>query len=157
MTSSNGNNFRVTGPLRWVFTGHRWIPRTNASDAELWCYLWSVAGQFLEQTLETPDLRRQRAQNDVTGTYQQWKHLTLKTDHWHNTNFVVAGDITGCQSDNLWWHHWRRLRYHDNSLFSVNAKRQTTNMSRAFVGNKIVDHSDVVGASSTPTISSFST
>ena len=22
------------------FTGHRWIPRTKASDAELWCFLW---------------------------------------------------------------------------------------------------------------------
>ena len=26
MTSSNGNIFRVTGPLCWEFTGHRWIP-----------------------------------------------------------------------------------------------------------------------------------
>ena len=40
MTSSNGNIFRVTGPLRGEFTGHRWIPRTKASDAELWCFLW---------------------------------------------------------------------------------------------------------------------
>ena len=37
MTSSNGNIFRVTGPLRGKFTGHRWIPHTKASDAELWC------------------------------------------------------------------------------------------------------------------------
>ena len=34
-TSSNGNIFRVTGPLCVEFTGHRWIPRTKASDAEL--------------------------------------------------------------------------------------------------------------------------
>ena len=26
MTSSNENIFRVTGPLRREFTGHRWIP-----------------------------------------------------------------------------------------------------------------------------------
>ena len=31
MTSSNGNIFRVTGL--------RWIPRTKASDADLWCFL----------------------------------------------------------------------------------------------------------------------
>ena len=37
-TSSNGNIFRVTGPLCGEFTGHRWIPRTKASDAELWCF-----------------------------------------------------------------------------------------------------------------------
>ena len=40
MTSSNGNIFRVTGHLYGEFTGPRWIPRTKASDAELWCFLW---------------------------------------------------------------------------------------------------------------------
>ena len=39
MTSSNGNIFRVTGHLCGEFTGLRWIPRTKASDAELWCFL----------------------------------------------------------------------------------------------------------------------
>ena len=42
MTSSNGSNFRVTGPLCGEFTGLRWNPRTKASDAELWCFLWSA-------------------------------------------------------------------------------------------------------------------
>ena len=35
VTSSNGNIFRITGPLWVEFTGHRWIPPTKASDAEL--------------------------------------------------------------------------------------------------------------------------
>ena len=39
MTSSNGNIFRVTGHLCGEFPGPRWIPRTKASDAELWCFL----------------------------------------------------------------------------------------------------------------------
>ena len=39
MTSSNGNIFRVTGPLCGEFTGDRWIPLTMASDAELWYFL----------------------------------------------------------------------------------------------------------------------
>ena len=34
-TSSNGNIFRVTGPLCGEFTGHRWIPLTKANDVEL--------------------------------------------------------------------------------------------------------------------------
>ena len=38
MTSSTWNIFRVTGPLCGEFTGHRWIPRTKASDAEL-CFV----------------------------------------------------------------------------------------------------------------------
>ena len=39
MTSSNGNIFRITGHLCGAFTGDRWISRTKASDAELWCFL----------------------------------------------------------------------------------------------------------------------
>ena len=54
MTSSNGNIFRVTGPLLGESTGHRWIPITKASDAELWCFSWSV----LEQTLSKQSRRR---------------------------------------------------------------------------------------------------
>ena len=42
MTSSNGNIFHVTGPFWGEFTGHRRIPLTKASDAELWCFLWSA-------------------------------------------------------------------------------------------------------------------
>ena len=42
MMSSNGSIFRVTGPLCGEFTGPRWIPLTKASDAVLWCFLWSA-------------------------------------------------------------------------------------------------------------------
>ena len=42
MTSSNAKHF----PRYWQFVQgiHRsqWIPRTRASDAELWCFLWSA-------------------------------------------------------------------------------------------------------------------
>ena len=54
MTSSNGHIFRVTGPLWGEFTDHRWIPLTEASDAELWRFLWSAPEQTIEQTVETP-------------------------------------------------------------------------------------------------------
>ena len=43
MTSSNRNFFHVTGHLCGEFTGPRWIPRTNANDAALWCFLWSAS------------------------------------------------------------------------------------------------------------------
>ena len=43
MTSSNGNIFRVTGHLCGEFTRDQWIPRTKASDTELWCFLWSAS------------------------------------------------------------------------------------------------------------------
>ena len=51
MTSSNGNIFRVTDHLCGEFTGLRWIPRTKASDAELWCFLWSVSKSTVEKTI----------------------------------------------------------------------------------------------------------
>ena len=35
-------HFRVAGPLCGEFTGRRWTPLTKASDAELWCFLWSA-------------------------------------------------------------------------------------------------------------------
>ena len=54
MTSSNGNIFRVAGPLWGEFTCHRWIPLTRASDAELWWFLWSAPGQTAQQIIETP-------------------------------------------------------------------------------------------------------
>ena len=43
MTFTNGNIFRDTGHLCGEFIGHRWIPHTKASDAELWCFLWPVS------------------------------------------------------------------------------------------------------------------
>ena len=43
MTSSNEN----------IFRDYRWIPFTKASDADLWCFLWSAAKQTVEQTFET--------------------------------------------------------------------------------------------------------
>ena len=36
--------FRVTGHLCGEFTGHRWIPRTKASGAELWFTYCSAPG-----------------------------------------------------------------------------------------------------------------
>ena len=40
------------------FAGHQWKSLTKASDAELWCFLWSAP--------DAGDLRRHRAQYDVT-------------------------------------------------------------------------------------------
>ena len=67
MTSSNGNIFRVTGPLCGEFTGDRWIPLTKASDAELWCFTlicdWTHGWV---NNWGAGDLRRHCAHYDVT-------------------------------------------------------------------------------------------
>ena len=54
MTSSNGNIFRVTGPLLREFTVHRSISPTKDGDAGLWCFLWYAPEQTAKQTIETP-------------------------------------------------------------------------------------------------------
>ena len=45
----------------FVWECHRWIPLTKASDAELWCFLWSSSKQSW-----AGDLKRSRAHYDVT-------------------------------------------------------------------------------------------
>ena len=54
MMSSNGSNFRVTGPLSGKFTGHQLIPLKTASDAELWYFLSFAPEQTVVQTIGTP-------------------------------------------------------------------------------------------------------
>ena len=53
MTSPDGNIFHVTGLLCVEFTGHRWIPRTKASDAELWYFLSFAPEPTVEPTMDT--------------------------------------------------------------------------------------------------------
>ena len=66
MTTSNGNIFRVTGYLCGEFTGHRWIPLTNASGPERRCFIWSVPWiNGWVNTREVGDLRRHHAHHDV--------------------------------------------------------------------------------------------
>ena len=75
MTSWNGNIFRVTGPLCAEFADHRWIPLTKASDAELWCFLWSGLNEWLSKQLrrwwfETPSRSLWRHCNVTKWTTQ---------------------------------------------------------------------------------------
>ena len=91
MTSSNGNIFRVTGPLCGEFTGHRWIPLTKASDAELWCFLWSTPRiNVSANNRETGDLRRHRSYYDVIvmsdHCFVPVQHRTIT---WTNANIQL--------------------------------------------------------------------
>ena len=66
MTSSNWNTFRATGHLCGEFAGYRWIPRTKASDAELWFFLICAWINGWVNIGGTGDLKRHRANYDVT-------------------------------------------------------------------------------------------
>ena len=78
MTSSNGNIFRVTGPLCGEFTAHRWIPITKASDAEIW--MLSLICTWINGWVsygEAGDLRRRRAHYDVIFTISHHKETVV--------------------------------------------------------------------------------
>ena len=70
-TSSNGDNFRVTGPLCGEFTGDRWIPLTKQrpvtrsfefSSICAWINVWV-------NNREAGDLKRHRTHYDITVMY----------------------------------------------------------------------------------------
>ena len=66
MTSSKRIIFRVTGPLCGEFTGHRWIPITKASEAELWWFplICAWINRWVNNR-EVGDFGRHRAHYDV--------------------------------------------------------------------------------------------
>ena len=83
MTAPNGNIYRVTGPLCGEFSGHRWIPLTKNSDAELWYF--------------------RRAHYDVTVmddkvTNQMWSLwwllVTSRHCHWYLCDAFLLGMAT---------------------------------------------------------------
>ena len=90
MTSSNGNIFRVTGPLCKEFTGHRWIPHTKASDAELWCFLWSAWINAWVNNREAGGLRRHPAHYDV---------IVMDPHVWHKAVLSTSGITRSGWSD----------------------------------------------------------
>ena len=123
MTSSNGNIFHVTGPLWGEFTGHRWIPLTKASDAELWCFPWSAPEQTVQQTIEMPvnwDTTTLIMKSLLCITFSSkflWSVMTLKAHLLisHSTVIVVSYElyyvIIPCSTKlkGVYWYHLVRL------------------------------------------------
>ena len=90
MTSSNGNSFRVTGPLCGELTGDRWILRTKASDAELWCFLRSAPWtNGWVNNREAGDLRRHRANYDGIVMYLHRDVQVPRNSCWKNIVFLI--------------------------------------------------------------------
>ena len=143
MTPSNGNIFRVPGPLCGEFTGHRWIPHTKASDAELRCFLWSASWiNDLVNNREAGDLRRNRGHYDVTVMVTvSWRHVLIVADCSGDTNCVtcaaagvcikcapgfeaIGGNCTG----DVWkFSKQRIINFKMVYLFQISAQRRKTN------------------------------
>ena len=67
MTPSNWNILRIAGSLCGQFIGHRWIPLTKASDAELW--------GFLDLRLNKRNKQSRRRWFDAPSRSLWYKHI----------------------------------------------------------------------------------
>ena len=95
MTSLNRNIFRGTGPLWGESNGHRWIPATEASVAELWCFLWYAPVQTRRMWSETPYRSSWRHCNAFCTMMHLRPHsYRMLVSHldfcWHGTCFLMA-------------------------------------------------------------------
>ena len=66
MTLSNGNIFRITGPLCGEFTGHRWIPHKRPVTRSFDVFFNLRLNNGWANIREAGDLRRHRVHYDVT-------------------------------------------------------------------------------------------
>ena len=108
MTSSNGNIFRVTGPLCGGLTGQRWITLTKAGDAELWCFFdLRLNKRLSKQSRGWLFCRRHCAHYDVVVVLK-WnvertpsQCLLINAYVTHGDNYRRTSDIRRTKSQNL--------------------------------------------------------
>ena len=103
-------HFRVTGHLCGEFTGHRWIPRTKASEAELWWFLLNkrLSKQWWGWWLETPSRPLWRHCNNE-------QYAICKTAHADLNVAVTSRECYGVSNH-------RQLDCLSNSLYRLTSK-----------------------------------
>ena len=121
------NIFCVTGLLWGEFTGHRWIPLTKASDAELLCFLWSapdqtVSKQSRRRWFETWSRPLWSHCNGPASPVLTWGCFYIK--HWKKLELLCCKSCRQCRrhrlcNDSLVYHQWRQRWHHGNSSFGV--------------------------------------
>ena len=83
MTSSNGNIFRVTGPLWEESTDHRWIPLTKPVTRSF--------DVFFDLRLNKRLIKQSRRRWFETPSRLLWRHRNVISTsiiidiHWHDT------------------------------------------------------------------------
>ena len=75
-TASNGNIFHVTGHLYGEFTVHRWIPRTKASDVDV----------FFDLRLNKLLSKQSWGWGFETPSRPLWRHCNVCTERSCSTN-----------------------------------------------------------------------
>ena len=102
LTSSNGNIFRVTGHLCGEFTGHRWIPHTKASDAELSFFF---------------DLRLNKQLSKQSCSW--WFEMPSRA-LWHHCNAMLSFGWSFCR-----WLHQQWLKFSSGAASEENFLKMT--------------------------------
>ena len=119
MTSSNGNIFRVTGPLEGKSTGHRCILLTKGTGAKLWCFPWSAPEQTVQaNTGDAGDLRRHRTHYDVTVMTNKFR-VESKVGNMKSLFYIK-------------WNVWYRLNsdsQHYNDVIMTTIASQITSLA----------------------------
>ena len=109
MTSSNGNIFRVTGPLCGEFTGDRWIPLPKGQ--------WRGALIFFDLTLNKRLSKQSRRLWFKTPSRSLWRHCNVKSmnHRWHFDGMWSAQRHAFC-----WGDHYAFLRI----LWNITSKQK---------------------------------
>ena len=104
MTSSNGNNFRVTGPLCGEFTGPGDFPHKGQWRGALIFSLVCVWINGWVNSREAGDLRRYRGHYDVNVMNEWLQRASDMVRH-----FRVGLCCNTRRSANLTWYRWIRV------------------------------------------------
>ena len=94
MTSSNRNNFRVTGPLWGESTGDRWIPSERPVMRSL-----DIFFDLRLNNRDARDLRRRRTYYDVTVTTNIFSPTIHSMEVW----FVNRLVLSWCMYNGISW------------------------------------------------------
>ena len=118
MTSSNGDIFRVTGHLCGEFTGPRWIARTKASDAELWCFVWSASESTVRKLswcwrFETLSCPLWRQCNVLALERHPYLSYLVATPRWNRVEWLGIG--CQCLSNNALTALSHAMKIHSNT------------------------------------------
>ena len=91
-------------PLCGEFTGHRWIPLTKGSDAELSCFLWSVPWiNGWVNNGEAGDLRRYRAHYDITVIDITFLGTTPVNNRINHYNYKTVAWLSYHYWESIYW------------------------------------------------------
>ena len=174
--SQKTSKFRVTG----LYAGNSPVPGANALEllflAPTHRYMigtWRDNAKSEHAAEDQFEIRSRR----ISCHLHLSRRFQFRPDQWHSRCVSGLQRMTEawCDVEFKSWHQWLHIQFNlfqiefialpshqqiERIYIYIYIYRQVSNIRRTFVGNKIADHSDVVGASpvsAAPTTSSFST